>query len=204
MHTLLRLLCKLFFRLEARGVQNIPANRTFILTPNHTSYLDGFVLLLSLPFSYFRNIYTLGLRDFFTGALKGRLAKLSHVIPIDSTSYLNKALQTSAYVLKNGHSLSVFPEGGRSLDRNLMEFKKGVGILAIETSAAVVPVFIEGAIDALPRTAVWPRPAKITVTFGSPLYASDIDFSKKPADMDEYQYFADLLRERVKDLQKKS
>jgi len=100
--------------------------------------------------------------------------------------------------------MAVFPEGGRTLDGNLMEFKKGVGILAIETSAAVVPVFIKGAIDALPRTAVWPRPAKITVTFGSPLYASDIDFSKKPAGMDEYQYFADLLRERVKDLQKKS
>ncbi len=204
MHTLLRLLFKLFFRLEASGVQNIPANRTYILTPNHTSYLDGFVLLLSLPFSYFRNIYTLGLRDFFTGAIKGWLAKLSHVVPIDSTSYLNKALQTSAYVLKSGHSMSVFPEGGRSLDGDLMEFKKGVGILAVETSAAVVPVFIKGAINALPRTAVWPRPAKITVTFGSPLYASDIDFSKKPADMDDYQYFADLLRERVKDLQKKS
>lgn len=202
MHTFLRLLCKLFFRLEARGVLNIPNNRTFILTPNHTSYLDGFVLLLALPFSYFRNIYTLGLRDFFTGAVKGWLAKISHVIPIDSTSYLNKALQTSAYVLRSGHSLSVFPEGGRSLDGNLMEFKRGVGILAIETSAAVVPVFIEGAIDALPRTAAWPRPAKITVTFGSPLYASEVDFSKKPADMDEYQYFADLLRERVQALRK--
>jgi long-chain acyl-CoA synthetase len=204
MHTLLRLLCKLFFRLETRGVENIPANSTFILTPNHSSYLDGFVLLLSLPFSYFRNIYTLGLRDFFTGAVKGRLAKISHVIPIDSASYLNKALQTSAYVLKNSHSMAVFPEGGRSFDGNLMEFKKGVGILAVETNTAVVPVFIEGAFDALPRTAAWPRPAKITVIFGSPLYASDIDFSKKPADMDDYQYFADLLRERVKDLQKKS
>ena len=203
-HTLLRLLCKLFFRLEARGIQNIPVNSKFILTPNHTSYLDGFVLILSLPFSYFRNIYTLGLRDFFSGAVKGWLAKISHVIPIDSTSYLNKALQTSAYVLKNGNSMTVFPEGGRALDGNLMEFKKGVGILAIETNTAVVPVFIAGAIDALPRTAVWPRPAKITVNFGSPLYASDVDFSKKPADVDEYQYFSNLLRERVKDLQRKS
>ena len=203
MHTLLKLLCKLFFRLEARGIENIPADKTFILTPNHTSYLDGFVLLLALPFSYFRNIYTLGLRDFFTGVVKGWLAKISHVIPIDSTSYLNKALQTSAYVLRTGHSMAVFPEGGRSFDGNLMEFKKGVGILAIETGTAVVPVFIEGAFAALPRTAVLPRPVKITVTFGSTLYASDTDFSKKPADMDEYQYYANLLRERVKDLQQK-
>lgn len=196
-HTFLKLICKLFFRLEARGIQNIPSGRNFILTPNHTSYLDGFVLLLSLPFSYFRNIYSLGLRDFFTGAVKGWLAKISHVIPIDSSSYLNKALQTSAYVLRNNYSLSVFPEGGRSIDGSLMEFKKGVGILAVETGVPAVPVCIKGAFDALPRTASWPRPAKITITFGSPLLASDIDFSKKPAGMDDYRYFTNLLRERV-------
>jgi long-chain acyl-CoA synthetase len=196
-HTLLRLICKLFFRLEARGTQNIPASGNYILTPNHTSYLDGFVLLLSLPFSYFRNTYTLGLRDFFTGTVKGWLAKISHVIPIDSTSFLNKALQTSAYVLRNGFSLSVFPEGGRSADGDLMEFKKGVGILALEAGVPVVPVYIEGAVDALPRTAFWPRPKKITVTFGTQLLASDIDFSNKSADMDDYQYFANILRERV-------
>ncbi len=200
MRTLLKLFCKLFFRLETQGAQNIPANRNFILTPNHTSYLDGFVLILSLPFFRFTNIYTLGLRDFFTGDFKGRLAKISHVIPIDSTSYLNKALQTSAYVLRNGYSLSVFPEGGRSLDGSLMEFKKGIGILAVETGAAVVPVCIKGAGDALPRTAAWPRPGKITVTFGVPLLASDVDFSKKPAEIDDYQYFANLLREKVQAL----
>ncbi len=200
MHTLLKFICKFFFRLEARGIQNIPSGRNFILTPNHTSYLDGFVLLLSLPFSYFKNIYSLGLRDFFTGAIKGRLAKISHVIPIDSSSYLNKALQTSAYVLRNNCSLSVFPEGGRSIDGNLMEFKKGVGILAVETNVPVVPVCIKGAFKALPRTAFWPRPAKIIVIFGRPLIASDIDFSKKPADIDDYQYFTNLLRERVRAL----
>jgi long-chain acyl-CoA synthetase len=196
-HTLLRLTCKLFFRLEARGWQNIPASGNYILTANHTSYLDGFVLILSLPFSYFRHIYTLGLRDFFTGRVKGWLAKISHVIPIDSTSFLNKALQTSAYVLRNSFSISVFPEGGRSADGELMEFKKGVGILAIEAGVPVIPVYIEGAVDALPRTAFWPRPKKITVNFGRPLLASDIDFSKKPAGIDDYQYFANILRERV-------
>ncbi|RPI36742.1 MAG: hypothetical protein EHM54_04915, partial [Nitrospiraceae bacterium] len=202
LHTFLKFIFRLFFRLEARGVQNIPAGRNFILAPNHTSYLDGFAVLLSIPFARFRNIYTLGLSDFFSGTFKGCAAKLGNVIPIDSSSYLNKALQASAQVLRHGYSLSVFPEGGRSFDGHLMEFKKGVGILAIETGIAVVPVRIEGAFDALPRTAVWPRPRKIIVTFGRPLLASDVDFSKKPEDMDEYQYFANLLRERVRDLQK--
>ena len=200
LYTFLRLIFKIFFRLEAKGIENIPADRNFIITPNHTSYLDGFAVILSLPFSYFKNIYSLGMSEYFTGFLKSWFAKKSHVIPIDATSYLNKALQMSAYVLKNGRSLSVFPEGGRSFDGNLMEFKKGVGILAVEMEAPVVPAFIEGAYEALPRGSARPAFRKIIVTFGKPLRASDIDFSVKPDGIDDYQHFANILRERVREL----
>jgi long-chain acyl-CoA synthetase len=199
-HSLLKLLFKICFRLGARGTGNIPSQGNFILAPNHTSYLDGFAVLLSLPFSRFRNIYSLGLSDYFTGCAKRQFARIAHVIPIDSSSYLNKALQISAHLLKRGGSLSVFPEGGRSYDGNLMEFKKGVGILAVELGVPVVPVHISGAFDALPRSAIVPRLKKITVTFGKPLVPSEIDFSKRPEGVDEYQYFTDQLRERVKAL----
>jgi long-chain acyl-CoA synthetase len=202
MHTFLKLLFRLFFRLKANGLHNLPAAGNFILTPNHTSYLDGFALLLSIPYSRFKDIYSLGLSKFFTGAVKSRFAKIANIIPIDSASYANTALQASAYVLKNGFSISVFPEGGRSFDGNLMEFKKGVGILAVETGVPVVPVYITGAMEALPRTAVLPKPAKITVTFGKPFSASELDLSKKPSDKDAYQFFADLLRQKVEELKK--
>jgi len=199
-HTLLKILFKLFFRLEAKGVENVPSDGNFILAANHSSYLDGPALILALPFSRFRNIYSLGLSDFFAGFFKSRFAKIAHVIPIDSASYLSKALQMSAYIIKNGRSLAVFPEGGRSFDGNLMEFKKGVGILAVEMRIPVVPVLVQGALEALPRGAAFPKFKKITATFGKPLLASEIDFSKKRAGIDEYQYFADTLRERVREL----
>jgi len=199
-HTFLKILFKLFFRLEAKGVENVPSDGNFILAANHSSYLDGPALILALPFSRFRNIYSLGLSDFFAGFLKSRFAKIAHVIPIDSASYLSKALQMSAYVIKNGRSLSVFREGGRSFDGNLMEFKKGVGILAVEMGIPVVPVLVRGALEALPRSAVFPKLSKISVTFGKPLLASEIDFSKKREGVDEYQHFADTLRERVREL----
>ncbi len=202
MFACMRLLARLFFRLDARGAENIPASGNYILTPNHTSYLDGFVVLLSLPFSVFRNLYSLGLSNFFAGPVKGWFAKKAHVIPIDSSAYLGRALQTSAYVLRHGRSLSVFPEGGRSGDNSLLEFKKGVGILAVEMAIPVVPVYIMGAFEALPRGAVWPKFGKITVTFGPPLSAKDMDFSKKPDGVDDYKHFANTLRERVKDLSK--
>jgi long-chain acyl-CoA synthetase len=199
-HSLLKLLFKVFFRLGARGTSNLPSQGNFILAPNHTSYLDGFAVILSMPFSRFRNIYSLGQSDYFTGFVKRQFARIAHVIPIDSSAYLNKALQTSAHLLKRGGSLVVFPEGGRSYDGNLMEFKKGVGILAVELGVAVIPVHISGAFDALPRSAMLPRLKKITVVFGEPLLSRGLDFSKRPKGVDEYQYFADELRERVRAL----
>ncbi|MEW6108591.1 MAG: AMP-binding protein [Nitrospirota bacterium] len=199
-YSILKGVFKVLFRLKAEGTSNIPSDRNFIIAPNHTSYLDGFAVILSLPFSDFKKIYSLGLSDYFTGFLKSWVAKTAHVIPIDSASYLNKALQMSAYVLKNGRSLSVFPEGGRSFDGDLMEFKKGVGILAVEMGIPVVPAYIDGAFESLPRGSSWPKFRKITVIFGKPLLASSIDFSKKTGDFDDYQHFANLLRERVKEL----
>jgi long-chain acyl-CoA synthetase len=199
-HSLLRMLFKLFFRLEAEGLENIPSGGNFIITPNHTSYLDGFVAVLALPFPCFRRMYTLGLSEFFAGHIKGWFAKTAHVIPIDSSAYLSKALQMSAYVLREGRSLVVFPEGGRSFDGTPMEFKKGVGILAVETNIPVVPAYIEGAFESLPRSAVFPRFRKIRIIFGPPLLASAVDFSAKKEDADDYQHFADLLRKKVEEL----
>jgi long-chain acyl-CoA synthetase len=199
-HSFLRMLFRISFRLEAKGLENIPSGGNFIIALNHTSYLDGFVAVLALPFSRFRQTYTLGLSEFFTGHIKGWLARTSHVIPIDSSAYLGKALQMSAYVLRKGRSLTVFPEGGRSFDGNLMEFKKGVGILAVETGIPVVPAYIEGAFESLPRGAVFPRFSKIRVIFGPPLLASAVDFSAKKEDTDDYQHFADLLKQKVEEL----
>jgi long-chain acyl-CoA synthetase len=199
-HALLKALMKLFFRLEAEGTEHIKSSGSVIIAPNHTSYLDGFAIVLSLPFVRFRNLYSLGISDFFTGSLKSTFARVAHVIPIDSSSYLNRALQTSAYVLRHGRSLCVFPEGGRSADGELMEFRKGVGILAVEMGVPVIPAYISGAFEALPRGAAWPKPATITVTFGAPLSAADLDYTKKPDDMDDYQYFASVLREKVREL----
>ena len=203
-HSFLKYLFKLCFRLEARGLENIPKAGNFIIAPNHSSYLDGFAVVLSLPFAEFRNLYALGLSDYFTGTAKGLFAKIAHVVPIDASAYLNKALHISAYVMRHGRSLLIFPEGGRAQGGTLLEFKKGVGILAVEMGAAVVPAYISGAFESLPRGRAIPRFKKITVTFGKPLHAEDIEPSKKPADIDEYQYFASALRERVERLREKA
>jgi long-chain acyl-CoA synthetase len=191
---MLKVLFKILFRLKAEGVRHIPEEGPFVITPNHASYLDGFIIAVSVPFRTFRKLYFLGLKQFFTGGVKSWFARLSHVIPIDSETYLHKALQMSAYVLKSRRSLCIFPEGGRSFDGSVMPFKKGIGVLALELGVPVVPASISGSFDALPRGSMLVRPVPIRVIFGKPVTPPDID-TKQEAD--KHQFFADELRRRV-------
>jgi 1-acyl-sn-glycerol-3-phosphate acyltransferase len=103
----------------------------------------------------------------------------------------------SSYVLSQGKSLCIFPEGGRSFGEEVLPFKKGVGIIALERKIPVVPVYIEGSSNALPRGAAFIKPAKIKVIFGKPFSINDINMKTKLPTVDEYQFFADQLRERV-------
>ena len=91
---LVKLLCKLCFRLKVEGSRNLPEKKPYIITPNHASYIDGFAVAASLPKSIFRHIYSLGLQKYFRGPIQ-YFAKLAHVIPIDRETYLHKAIQIS-------------------------------------------------------------------------------------------------------------
>jgi long-chain acyl-CoA synthetase len=185
---LLYVIGRTLLRLEVKGIENIPKDRAFIVTPNHVSYIDGFVVraaLRRLP-----NMYTMGFRGIFRGPITSRFARWGRIIRIDADSGLSESLQASAYVLKEGIALMVFPEGGRSVDGRVMPFKKGIGILAKELNVPLVPTYIEGSFDVLPRGAWLPRLRKVKVTFGEALDPEDI----KELD---YQGIADRLRERV-------
>jgi long-chain acyl-CoA synthetase len=86
------------------------------------------------------------------------------------------ALQLSAYVLRKGKILCVFPEGTRSRDGSIKEFKKGVGIIARELNIPVIPVAIKGTYEMLAPGKRFPRPVKVTVSFGKPIYPGDLDY----------------------------
>lgn len=191
------ILFKLFFCFKVQGKEHIPEHGPFVIAPNHASFLDGFVIASSVSYKTFKGLYFLGFQKYFAGRFRSWFAKVSHVIPIDPEIYLNKALQMSAYVLKNKKALCIFPEGGRSFNGNLMEFRKGIGVLAAEMDIPVVPAFIRGTFKALPRGTAFIRPSKIEVIFGKPMYISNIDMQQKPEGIDEYQFFANELRKRV-------
>ena len=73
-------------------------------------------------------------------------------------------------MLRQGKILCVFPEGTRARDGKLHEFKKGVGIIARELNVPIVPVAIRGTYEMLAPGKTVPVPAKVTVTFGKPIF----------------------------------
>jgi long-chain acyl-CoA synthetase len=193
---ILRLLFRMLFRLEVAGVEKIPPP-PFIIAPNHLSNVDGLVVASAVPLGVFRRLYFQGYYKYFEGSLKSLFARLSHVISIDPMGRLRNAMRLSAHVLGRGDGLCIFPEGQRSFDGETGVFKKGIGILARHGDVPVVPARIEGTFEALPRGTVLPRPQKVRITFGDALRPSDLDYSGRPEGVEDEQYFADVLRERV-------
>lgn len=200
-HKLIRGIFRTFFRLQVRGVGNLP-DPPFIISPNHSSVLDGFVIAAALPDVVFDRLYFQGFQRIFEGLLRSWLARLARVILIDAEGQLVNALQFSSRVLRKDRVLCIFPEGGRSLDGSLREFKRGVGILATELDVPVIPAWIAGTFDSLPRGSKRPRRTRLKVVFGRPLRPGEIDYSRMPAGINEYEFFARELREKVQSLQR--
>lgn len=191
-----RLLTKLAFGVEARGLEHLPKGGPFMLTPNHESYLDAFVLGSVLSFKQMNAMNWAGWTGVAFGNLIARtFSRLSHVVPIDARNSVRSSLALGAAVLKRGRPLGWFPEGGRSPDGTLQKFRSGVGIVLEHYPVAVVPAFIEGTYEAWPPKQKWPKCRKVTVTFGEPVDVKTLEAEgegNKPEDR-----VADGLRKRV-------
>jgi long-chain acyl-CoA synthetase len=147
----IKLVSRILFQLRYQGLENLPTTRPFLICPNHASYLDGPLLVSFLPRHVIYNMFIHGYADYWENALSRRLAKTCNIVAIDPNVNLVKAMQVAAVGLKHGRVLMIFPEGMRSIDGCVGEFKKGAAILAHELGVPIVPVGIRGTFEAWPR-----------------------------------------------------
>jgi 1-acyl-sn-glycerol-3-phosphate acyltransferase len=160
------LLMRLYFRLEARGTEHVPRSGALLIVSNHSSVLDPPFIGGASP----RQLSFLAKAELFDIPLFGWFIRAVNARPVRREGSDARALKTALRVLEEGKALLVFPEGTRGPEGRLREAKSGAGMLAVLSGAAVVPVFITGSGDALPRGAVLPRPRKAIVRFGPPLH----------------------------------
>jgi long-chain acyl-CoA synthetase len=169
MFSLNRAIMRGLFRLRAEGLENLPEEGPFIVAPNHVSYLDAFVVAAALPRDVQRRTYWAG----WTGAAFGnpltrRISRLAQVVPVDPERAGLSSLVYGAAVLARGQNLVWFAEGERSGTGSLQQFKPGVGMILDHHPVPVVPVFIRGTYEAMPRGQLLRRLERVSVTFGEP------------------------------------
>ncbi len=194
---LIYFIARLFCRMEVKGSEILTKiDGPFLICPNHQSYIDPFLVCSIYPHRILRNIFHVGASMYFTNSLTAQLGKLINVVPIDPDLQLLRAMRTGAAGLRAGKILNIYPEGQRSFDGKLHEFKKGAAVLATELNLPIVPVALDGAYGIWPRSSWRIRFAKVKIRFGEPILATTLP----PGEGDDelaYENLTSLLRQRI-------
>jgi 1-acyl-sn-glycerol-3-phosphate acyltransferase len=167
---LCQVVCLLDFRGRVFGVRNVPRRGGVLLVCNHQSYLDPVVATLALP----REGNYMARDTLFANRLFRRLIESLNAFAIRRSAADVGAIKETLRRLWAGKVVVTFPEGTRTEDGRVGAFHPGIAAVAKRAKAAVVPVLIDGAFEAWPRRARWPRPHRIVVVYGQALEAETL------------------------------
>ncbi len=164
---IVRSLCQPFFHIYLRmsriGRDYIPAEGPVIIAANHRSFLDPFVIATMSR----RPMYYVAKKEIFKPSLLAWFLGALGAFPVDRGAGDRETIETAKAILARGDVVLIFPEGTRTRPGSLGEPKRGVGRLALETGAPVVPVAVIGT-EAVRRG--WRiRPHKVRIRAGRPL-----------------------------------
>jgi 1-acyl-sn-glycerol-3-phosphate acyltransferase len=150
-------------RIHLTGLANADPARTYLFVANHQSNLDPAIL-----FGWLRhNVGGIAKRELEKIPFFKQGFSVAHIVPIDRKNRESaiESTRRGAEKLRQGHSLMAFPEGTRSADGQLKDFKKGVFYMAIEAGTPVIPIAINNTRLVMPKIGhvVIPGPVSITI-----------------------------------------
>lgn len=148
-----------------------PSDGTYIIMMNHSSFLDVFIFPL-IPKGAWTGITAA--KNFKIPIFSSIINRIQ-AIPIERKNRQSafESIKKAEDVLKQGIHIGILPEGTRTLDGKMREFKKGGFHMAINTNTAIVPVGVSGAYDFKPKDRWWMKPVSISISIGSPTNVSD-------------------------------
>ncbi len=184
------------------GRGNIPANRNFIVVANHSSHLDFSLIGYALG-AFGDDIRVLAAKDYFfnTPARRFLASNFTSLMPFDRDRAQLESLEDALAELARGRSVLMFPEGTRSADGEIHEFKSGAGFLALRSRCDVVPVLIRGTHEVMGKGSLVPRRHPVEVRIGRAISAAELrELAKSSEGAGAYRKIADLMRTAVTSL----
>lgn len=157
------------------GRAYIPYNRNTIVASNHASHLDMGLVKYALG-SYGEDLVSLAAQDYFFEDRWRRayFENFTNLAPFDRKGGLRQALRQAGEILERGRTVLLFPEGTRSPDGAVHEFKPAIGHLALTHGVDILPVYLGGTYDALPKGRALPTRRDVTARIGPPLEIADL------------------------------
>lgn len=163
---------KIVYRVEIRGVENVPKEGSLIFCGNHRSYLDPPLIVVTAK----RDMKFLAKEELYKNKFLAFLGWAFEAIPVKRDEKDVTAIKDSLKVLKNGNCIALFPEGTRNGLEKGQKVKDGVAFFAIRSGAKVVPCGIKGGTK---------EQHKLTITYGKPLDYSEFKGSKDKEVLDK-------------------
>ncbi len=177
-HIWSRCVCTLFFvRVKVVGRQYLDKKQSYVFVANHQGAFDIWAILGYLN----HNFKWLMKKELEKIPLVGFACRKAGYVFVDDSSVhgIKDTIAEAEKRLRNGMSVVIFPEGSRTWDGKLTPFKRGAFMLAGEFRLPVVPISIDGAFRAMPRTTYNVTPGKITLTIHEPIWPGESGFNTK-------------------------
>jgi len=165
------------------GAEKIVPGQSYIITPNHQGYADVLALVTRLPVRFRWVIKKELLKVPLFGPALGRTGAIS--LDRSNRTQSVQRLRGGAEKLKGGWSVLIYPEGTRTPDGQLLPFKKGAFMMAVQTGLPILPVTSNGAHKILPKNTIVFRSGHITVTIGDPISTEGMTESDVPELMEK-------------------
>ena len=176
---------RILVKLRGAGKENIPETNPYVICSNHQTYADGMWIMSELPRKHRKYFCALAASDLETNY--GRLGRvMMHVgrgIAVDRFGNPVRGLIKAKKEVEKGNIILVHPEGTRTSDGRIAEFKDGAAYISVKANSPLLPVYIEGGYQAwsrhMKRPQTWDkknhRKKRITIHFGKPLLPQDYD-----------------------------
>ncbi len=179
-------------KVELEGLEKLQPNVGYVFASNHLSLFDTPLVIAKIP-AQFRFLAKESL--FHVPFIGSHLNRAGHIaVPRDDPRAAVKVMSLAAKLIQDqGVSILVFPEGGRSDDGMLQEFKEGAAYIAIKAGAPIVPMGIAGTREILPMGSITLRGGEARLRIGDPIPTEGMK-------LNEREPLTSLVRERIIEL----
>jgi long-chain acyl-CoA synthetase len=197
-----RLFYDRFLETHYEGRSNIPAHTNFIVAANHSSHLDMGLTKMALGESG-KDMVVLAAADYFfdTKYKRAVMENFTNLVPMERTGSLRQSLRHASSFLDRGYNALIFPEGTRSLTGDMADFKPVVGYLALHARVGILPVYLHGTYDAMPKGSNIIKNRKVGARIGRHLEIAKLEEMTKGLPRTEaYRLIAALVKHEVENL----